>query len=126
MTSCHSRNAQVAGSFVRGHFDYSSSHRPPSLLWLRGMITQTGSAARRPPPLRRRPFKPQRQQNASRPSRGGSRPGTSPRHGAANARSRYESYLTMARDAASRGDIIDAENLFLHAEHYFRVLREHE
>ena len=29
----------------------------------------------------RRPFRPQRQQNASRPSRGGSRPGTNPRQG---------------------------------------------
>ena len=72
---------------------------------------------------RRRPFRPQRQQNASRQSRGGSRPGTNPRHGAANARSRYESYMTMAQDAAKRGDIIEAENLYQHAEHYFRVLR---
>jgi hypothetical protein len=71
----------------------------------------------------RRPFRPQRQQNASRPSRGGSRPGTNPRQGAANARSRYESYMAMAQDAAKRGDIIEAENLYQHAEHYFRVLR---
>jgi Domain of unknown function (DUF4167) len=72
----------------------------------------------------RRPFSPQRQQNASRPSRGGSRPGTNPSHGAANARGRYESY--MAQNAAKRGDIIEAENLYQHAEHYFRVLREQE
>jgi hypothetical protein len=30
----------------------------------------------------------------------------------------------MARDAASRGDTIEAENFYQHAEHYFRVLRE--
>jgi hypothetical protein len=32
--------------------------------------------------------------------------------------------MTMAQDAAKRGDIIEAENLYQHAEHYFRVLRE--
>jgi hypothetical protein len=31
--------------------------------------------------------------------------------------------MTMAQDAAKRGDIIEAENLYRHAEHYFRVLR---
>jgi hypothetical protein len=32
----------------------------------------------------------------------------------------------MARDAASRGDTIEAENPYQHAEHYFRVLREQQ
>jgi len=32
----------------------------------------------------------------------------------------------MARDAASRGDSIEAENLYQHAEHYFRVMREQQ
>jgi hypothetical protein len=32
----------------------------------------------------------------------------------------------MAQNAAKRGDIIEAENLYQHAEHYFRVLREQE
>ena len=76
----------------------------------------------------RRPFRPKRPQNAQRPSpprQGGSRHG-SPRQAAANARSRYESYVTMARDAALRGDTIEAENLYQHAEHYFRVLREQQ
>jgi hypothetical protein len=31
--------------------------------------------------------------------------------------------MTMAQDAAKRGDIIEVENLYQHAEHYFRVLR---
>jgi Domain of unknown function (DUF4167) len=77
---------------------------------------------------RRRPFRPKRPQNDSRPSapkRSGSSHGK-PRQVAANARSRYESYVTMARDAASRGDTIEAENLYQHAEHYFRVLREQQ
>jgi hypothetical protein len=51
-------------------------------------------------------------------------PGAATRQTAANARSKYESHVTMARDAASRGDTIEAENLYQHAEHYYRVLRE--
>jgi Domain of unknown function (DUF4167) len=74
------------------------------------------------------PHRPQRQQNVARLSRHMRRPSKpgNPRQAAANARSRYESYITMARDAASRGDTIEAENLYQHAEHYFRVLREQE
>ena len=28
----------------------------------------------------------------------------------------------MAKDAARRGDVIEAENYYQHAEHYFRVM----
>ena len=62
----------------------------------------------------RRPFRPKRPQNALRPSgprQGGARH-SNPRQAAGNARSRYESYMSMARDAASRGDTIEAENLY--------------
>lgn len=31
-------------------------------------------------------------------------------------------YIALARDAASAGDRISAENLYQHAEHYFRVM----
>jgi hypothetical protein len=75
-----------------------------------------------------RPFRPKRTGNAPRPSRPrqhGARHGT-PRQANGNARNKYESYVAMARDAASRGDAIEAENLYQHAEHYFRVLRERE
>jgi len=34
----------------------------------------------------------------------------------------HEKYLTMARDAASAGDRIAAENYLQHAEHYFRII----
>ena len=74
----------------------------------------------------RRPFRPNRPHNASRPTgppQRGARHGN-PRQTTGNARSRYESYMSMARDAASRGDTIEAENLYQHAEHYFRVMRE--
>ena len=81
---------------------------------------------------RRTPFRPSRSNNASRPQ--GSRPanqrppGVRPpghaRHAVGNARYNYERYTTMAKDAARRGDIIEAENCYQHAEHYFRVMRE--
>jgi len=57
-----------------------------------------------------------------RPS--GIRPSGNPRHAAANARNNYERYTAMAKDAARRGDTIEAENLHQHAEHYFRMMRE--
>lgn len=38
----------------------------------------------------------------------------------------YEKYLTLARDAASSGDTITAENLLQHAEHYFRLIQAHQ
>ena len=34
-------------------------------------------------------------------------------------------YLALARDATSIGDRISAENLFQHAEHYFRIMAIH-
>jgi hypothetical protein len=43
-----------------------------------------------------------------------------------NARRNYDRYIALAKDAASRGDTIEAENCFQHAEHYFRVVRESE
>jgi hypothetical protein len=39
-----------------------------------------------------------------------------------NAHQVLERYLAMARDAASQGDRIAAENFYQHAEHYFRVI----
>jgi hypothetical protein len=54
------------------------------------------------------------------------RPSDNPRQAAANARNNYERYSTLAKDAARRGEVIEAENLYQHAEHYFRVMRERE
>lgn len=39
-----------------------------------------------------------------------------------NAHQVLEKYLALARDAASQGDRIAAENYYQHAEHYFRVI----
>jgi len=42
----------------------------------------------------------------------------------ANAHRNYERYLALAREATLNGDIVEAENFYQHAEHYFRVMRE--
>ena len=36
----------------------------------------------------------------------------------------HERYMALAREAAARGDTIEAENLYRHAEHYLRQMRE--
>jgi hypothetical protein len=43
-----------------------------------------------------------------------------------NANQVYEKYLQLARDANTAGDRVAAENMFQHAEHYFRVLNAEE
>jgi len=39
-----------------------------------------------------------------------------------NAYQVFERYLALAREAASSGDRVAAENFYQHAEHYFRVM----
>src|SRR5665213_3854907 len=39
-----------------------------------------------------------------------------------NAYQVFERYVAMAREAATAGDRIAAENLYQHAEHYFRIM----
>ena len=39
-----------------------------------------------------------------------------------NAHRAYERYLALAREAALSGDVVEAENCYQHAEHYFRVM----
>lgn len=45
-----------------------------------------------------------------------------------NARQQYERYIDRAREAQVTGDLVETENCYQHAEHYFRVLRgeDHE
>jgi Domain of unknown function (DUF4167) len=43
-----------------------------------------------------------------------------------NVRGNYVRYIALAKEAASRGDRIEMENCYQHAEHYFRVMRERE
>jgi len=61
-----------------------------------------------------RPRGPHRQQNYD--SNG---PGVKIR---GNAYQVFERYIALAREAASSGDRITAENLYQHAEHYFRIM----
>jgi Domain of unknown function (DUF4167) len=80
----------------------------------------------------RKPFRPTRSYNRTQPQSyrpanqrpPGIRPPGNVRNGIQNARNNYERYTTMAKDAARRGDVIEAENCYQHAEHYFRVMRE--
>lgn len=45
-------------------------------------------------------------------------------NGVANAKRQYERYLALARSAASTADATEIENLYQHAEHYFRLMRK--
>jgi hypothetical protein len=54
---------------------------------------------------------PQRRQMTHRSANGG------------NARQHYERYLARAREAQLSGDVVEMENCYQHAEHYFRVMR---
>ena len=77
---------------------------------------------------RRKPFR--RSNGGARPQ--GQRPIRPPgirspsdgRHTAQNARNNFERYTTMAKDATIRGDVVEAENVYQYAEHYFRVMKE--
>ena len=64
------------------------------------------------------------QQRPAGPRPQGVRPAGNPRQVQANARTNYERYTNLAKEATRRGDTIEAENLYQHAEHYFRVMRE--
>ena len=49
-----------------------------------------------------------------------------PGRNSGNARANYARYMALAKEAASKGDTIEAENCYQHAEHYFRTMRESE
>jgi hypothetical protein len=66
--------------------------------------------------------RPQRRHAAPARNDAASRRGQ--QNGSGNAHRHYERYLALAREATLRGDPIEAENCYQHAEHYFRVTRE--
>jgi hypothetical protein len=71
--------------------------------------------------------KPQRRwSHPSPPNRNNPRPAVSHRNDrtSANAEKSYHSYMALARESASRGDTIAAENFYQHAEHFLRLLKE--
>ncbi|WP_040854975.1 DUF4167 domain-containing protein [Phyllobacterium sp. YR531] len=42
-----------------------------------------------------------------------------------NAKTNYQRYLERAQDALRSGNLVEAENCYQHAEHYFRTLNNH-
>jgi hypothetical protein len=42
----------------------------------------------------------------------------------ARAQKSYDRYVALARDAAARGDPVEMENCYQHAEHFLRVIKE--
>jgi hypothetical protein len=48
------------------------------------------------------------------------------RQNAASARTNYQRYVALAREAGLKGDDVAAENFFQHAEHFYRVMRATE
>jgi hypothetical protein len=69
--------------------------------------------------MRPRPERPERR----RPQRRGPGGSRKPNASAGNAQRNCDRYVALAREAALKGDPIEAENFYQHAEHYFRVLR---
>lgn len=55
------------------------------------------------------------------PTSGGAR--TDPTSFASDKR-KFDRYMARARDAASVGDLVEAENMYQHAEHYFRQMQD--
>ena len=47
-------------------------------------------------------------------------------NGSGNAARNYERYMALAREAAVRGDDVEVQNCYQHAEHYFRTMNGRE
>ena len=77
-------------------------------------IQRTGAPGQRNQDARSRYARPA-------PKKGGQKVGN---NSAADSKQKYERYLALARSAASTGDTAEIENLYQHAEHYFRLMRE--
>ena len=70
--------------------------------------------------------RPQRRRPPTGGERGGMALNNQNRVRTATPRRNYARYIALAKEAASRGDTIEAENCYQHAEHYFRTMRESE
>ena len=44
----------------------------------------------------------------------------------ADAKRQYERYLALARAATLDGDVVEAQNCYQHAEHFFRTMKGEE
>jgi hypothetical protein len=61
---------------------------------------------------------------APRQRLGHGQPSNVQRNISGDAQRKYDTYVSLARDARTRGDLVEMENCYQHAEHYFRVMRE--
>lgn len=66
--------------------------------------------------------------NGQRPQRLSPNSRTSPNHqhrqkGSVSAERNYKRYTELAREAAVRGDDVEVQNCYQHAEHYFRTMK---
>ena len=62
-----------------------------------------------------------------RPPNSRASPGNQQRQkGSGNAESNYKPYVALAREAAVRGDDVEVQNCYQHAEHYFRTMNGRE
>ena len=53
-------------------------------------------------------------------------PTTNARMDRATRQRNYERYVELAREAAVRGDDVEVQNCYQHAEHYFRTMNGRE
>ena len=79
-------------------------------------VTRSRSQQRRQPSSGHRGGVPVNRQNGQRSNAPGRDNG--------NALRNYDRYIALAREARLAGDIIEMENCYQHAEHYFRMMRE--
>lgn len=73
------------------------------------------------------PVKTPRRDTSGRSSLGRSSPPTSMAsrgNKLGSAKASHDRYVVLARAAASTGDQVEAENLYQHAEHYCRLMRQ--
>jgi len=47
-------------------------------------------------------------------------------HVSVDAKRQYERYLALARAATLDGDVVEAQNCYQHAEHFFRTMKGEE
>ena len=66
-------------------------------------------------------YRPQRRRPALDPQRANGARSRS-NHTKAGAQKSYDTYVTFALDARARGDLVEMENCYQHAEHFFRVI----
>lgn len=71
-----------------------------------------------------RPTTPRRNAASGGPLKHLPRPTSTRGNKLGNAKASHDRYVVLARAAASAGDKVEAEDLYQHAEHYCRLMRQ--